>query len=486
MSAAIESQPRQLLPRLPAVQPRKCFARKTRPLTHFVYAPPMKTGGFVLFACGQLGVMALVRFFFQWVLKFAGSTEPGSNVPLFAATAVGTLFLGFRVFNGVTDPLAGIASDLWVARGEQRRSLLWFSFLLPAIGLALVFAPNAAMSDGVRWALLAAGMFVFFLGYTFYVIPYWSLIDDYSLGHVPTRAKLSNLLGAGVLVATGFGFVVSPLLVEDIGFFQSAVLWCIPCALLMALPYYAAPPQNGTTEGSRTTGGSGSSGGSSEHGASLVSGLKLAFTHRRFLSVIILFAGGQMSFTVMTAAAPFIAINLLGGTTKDVAVLLGPFLLTAVLGFFLVPRLTLRLGWEKAVLSATLLLGVAYAGAGLLGSAIVGSPVTTAMLVFAVAGPMASVLLGLEGEAITASAAERETEVTSVYFGVYNLVVQILNGLAVLTTAMFADAIPRHGLLAVRGMGFSAGGMLVLGVVLYLAVRPPKGSVQAVRSESEA
>ena len=440
----------------------------------------MKTGGFVLFACGQLGVMALVRFFFQWVLKFAGSTEAGSNVPLFAATAVGTLFLGFRVFNGVTDPLAGIVSDLWVARGKQRRSLLWFSFLLPALGLALVFAPNASMGEGVRWALLAAGMFVFFLGYTFYVIPYWSLIDDYSLGHVPTRAKLSNLLGAGVLVATGFGFVVSPLLVEDIGFFQSAVLWCIPCALLMALPYYAAPPRSGTSEASEA------SGGSSEHGASLVAGLKLAFTHRRFLSVIILFAGGQMSFTVMTAAAPFIAINLLGGTTKDVAVLLGPFLLTAVLGFFLVPRLTLRLGWEKAVLSATLLLGVAYAGAGLLGSAIVGSPVTTAMLVFAVAGPMASVLLGLEGEAITASAAERETEVTSVYFGVYNLVVQILNGLAVLTTAMCADAIPRHGLVAVRGMGFSAGGMLVLGVVLYLAVRPPKRAVQAVRSESEA
>jgi GPH family glycoside/pentoside/hexuronide:cation symporter len=434
----------------------------------------MRTGAFILFACGQLGVMALARFFFQWVLKFAGSTEPGSNVPLFAATAVGTLFLVFRIFDGVADPFAGIASDQWVARGRQRRSLLWFSFFLPSLGLALVFAPHAAMSEATRWALLGSGMFVFFLGYTICVIPYWSLIDDYSLGHVPTRAKLSNLLGAGVLVATGFGFVVSPILVEEIGYFRSAALWCVPCALLMLLPYYAAP-KGGSTSRAAT-----------EHAMSLMSGLKLAFTHRRFLAVIILFAGGQMSFTVMTAAAPFIAINLLGGTTKDVAILLGPFLLTAVLGFLLVPRLTLRLGWEKAVLGATLLLGFAYGGAGFLGSAIVGSPITTAMLVFAVAGPMASVLLGLEGEAITASAAEHDAEVTSVYFGVYNFVVQILNGLAVLTTAMLADAIPIQGEVAVRGMGFSAGGMLVVGVVLYLAVRPPKSPVQTARSGSEA
>ena len=94
----------------------------------------MKTGAFVLFACGQLGVMALARFFFQWVLKFAGSTEPDSNVPLFAATAVGTLFLAFRIFDGVADPFAGIGSDLWVAgasvarcSGSRSSCLRWVS-----------------------------------------------------------------------------------------------------------------------------------------------------------------------------------------------------------------------------------------------------------------------------------------------------------------------------------------------------------------------
>jgi len=94
--------------------------------------------------------------------------------------------------------------------------------------------------------------------------------------------------------------------------------------------------------------------------------------------------------------------------------------------------------------------------------------------------------LGLEGEAITSSAAEHEAEVTSVYFGVYNFIVKILNGLAVLITAVLADAIPTRGEVAVRAMGFSAGGMLIVGVVLYLFVRPPKTTAQAIREETEA
>jgi len=64
-------------------------------------------------------------------------------------------------------------------------------------------------------------MFVFFIGYTLYAIPYWSLVDDYSRRADGTsssqRATLSNVLCAGVLVATGVGFVASPNLVVSYG-----------------------------------------------------------------------------------------------------------------------------------------------------------------------------------------------------------------------------------------------------------------------------
>lgn len=178
-----------------------------------------------------------------------------------------------------------------------------------------------------------------------------------------------------------------------------------------------------------------------------------------------------MSFTVMTAAAPFIAVQLLGGTLSDVASLLGPFLLMAIPAFAFVPNVVKRYGWEKTTLIATTLLGVVYAGTGLLGAAIVGTPVHTAMIVFALGGPMAAALLGLEGEAITSCASEHKQEVTAVYFGVYNFIVKAANGLALVITG-YLSSMAEHGTGPIRMMGFSAGGLLVCGVIGYVVLRP--------------
>jgi Na+/melibiose symporter-like transporter len=178
-----------------------------------------------------------------------------------------------------------------------------------------------------------------------------------------------------------------------------------------------------------------------------------------------------MSFTVITAAAPFIAVDLLGGKTSHVALLLGPFLLSALLTFVFVPRIGARLGIERAMLFAALLLGIVYASSGLLGVSLIGSPLTTAMCLFAAAGPMAAVILGLEGEAVAAAAARQPDNIVSLYFGVVNLFVKALNGLALSLTGILAARVPTLGAEAVRPMSFLAGGLLVVGVALYSVVR---------------
>ena len=418
---------------------------------------------YVLFLCGQLGMMALARFFFQWLLRFADSETAQGH--LFAASAVGATFLAFRVFDGVTDPVAGALSDGWAKRGRQRRSLLWFSFAIPSVGMILLFAPDADMGSGLRWLLLASGMLVFFIGYTLYAIPYWSLLGDYAQGEPRVRSTLSNLLGAGALIATALGFVLSPMLVEKLGFFRAAVCFALPAAALMILPYWAKPPDTSAAAARSSSPEQLDAGGG-------MAGFKMAFADRRFLAVVLLFAGGQMSFTVMTAAAPYIAVELLGGELSDVAKLLGPFLLSAIPCFVFVPRFSRRVGWEKSVIYASCALAVAYAGTGGLGQALVGTPMVSAMLLFSLAGPMAAVLLGLEAEAVAACAQERPGEVTSIYFGVYNLVVKALNGAAMTVTGVLADAASTHGTIAVRAMGFCAGGVLVVGVLVYAAVKP--------------
>ncbi|RME70042.1 MAG: MFS transporter, partial [Planctomycetota bacterium] len=286
----------------------------------------MDTWRRVGFLAGQFGLMCLVRFFLQWVIRFAKQPVEAANelgaATLFSGAAVGAALLAFRIFDGVTDPVAGVLGDGWVRRGHERRSLLWFAFALPAVGLLLSFAPHAHMGLALRWTLLLAGMFVFFVGYTLYAIPFWSLIEDYAQGSADERRTLSNLLGAGILLATAAAFVLSPALVQRWGFFRAAVAFALPSTAFMALPYFCAPRR-----------------AAGEHapvrlrparGGFAWSSVLEALRHRRFVAVVVLLGGSQMSFTVMTSAAPFIAERLLGGTDADVARLLGPFLATAI------------------------------------------------------------------------------------------------------------------------------------------------------------
>ena len=431
---------------------------------------------YFLYFCGQLGMMGLARFFFVWILKYPG--EPtgavdadGVPITLFVASTVAWVFLGFRIFDGVTDPVAGVLSDWWVRIGKERRSLLLFACGIPPIGLAMVFWADASTAPVMRWVLLAGGMLVFFVGYTFYAIPYWSLMDDFSGGDAKQRRIMSNLLGAGMMGATLAGFVISGDLIANYGYRTAALWFSGPALLLMIMPYFAQPK-----------GGVKSKPTSDE--APGLAAFKAAFSHRRFVRVLVIFSGSQMSFSVMSAAGPYIVEKLLGGDEADLKFVMGPFLLSALVCFGIVPYCSRKLGWERAVAYASLALGVVYVGTAFLGQGIVGSPTMTAGVLFGLGGPMAAVLLGLEGEAVTACAREAGGDLTAIYFGVFNLVVKAMNGVAVVLTGLLTDQALRGEIWAVRAMGLMAGCMLAVGVALYYLLKPKAGDGDATATQT--
>jgi Na+/melibiose symporter-like transporter len=192
-----------------------------------------------------------------------------------------------------------------------------------------------------------------------------------------------------------------------------------------------------------------------------------------------------MSFTIMTAAAPFIAVELLGGTRSDVALLLGPLLGGAVLSFVIVPWVSRRLGWEKGLFIASLGLAAVYSLSAGLGQGFIGSPMTTAMIIFALGGPMTAVLLGLEGEAITSCARERGGDLVSTYFGVFNFIVKALNGVALLMAGLLTDMRADWGPLAVRLMAGTAGTCLLICAVVSFLSRPKKPMSPEPREDTD-
>lgn len=442
----------------------------------------MNLGRYFLYFCGQLGLMTVVRFFLTWIVKFSGSPVKGVETKaLVAATSIATVLLLFRIFDGVTDPLAGNISEAWVRKGRQRQTLLWFWFLVPSIGLAMIFLPNLEMALALRWTLLVVGMFLLFVGYTFYAIPYWSLIDDYGADE-DERRRMSNLLGVGILAATALGTVASGFAIDAWGYRTATLVFAGPAAILMILPIFARPKGAKASEPKEDT------------GPGLFESVKLALKHRRFLSTLFLFAGSQMSFTVLTAGSVYIVEYVIVSETpeKHNSSVMAAFLATSFLSFAIVPWLSRRLGWEKACMLSSLFLAVVYLGTAFLGQGIIGSPLMTMAVLFGLGGPMAAVLLGLEGEAVTDCARQKGEDMTAIYFGVYNLVIKVFNAVAIaLTSLMSALILPIEkeglgwGATGARLIGPVAGGLLVLGVVAYFLARPKGGKDKDAPPEGE-
>ena len=95
---------------------------------------------------------------------------------------------------------------------------------------------------------------------------------------------------------------------------------------------------------------------------------------------------------------------------------------------------------------------------------------------------MVAIILGIEGEAITRCATTKSEAHVSRYWGVYNFVVKAMNGVAIWVCGWLASRIaltgdgPLIGLSAVKAMSLVAGAFLILGVLLYLWLRPVSNS----------
>jgi len=441
----------------------------------------------ILFACGQLGVMALIRFFFSWSLKFSDQ-QSASGELLFTASMVGLALLFARLLDGGVDPFIGRAADAWVRKGKDRRAFLLMSFATPPLGIVLCFYPGFDNGSVVRWILLGTGMVILFTGYSFYSIPYWSLIEDYAGKDAKERGILSNFLGAGLLLSVAVVSTLSPKLIGDFGYRTTAFLFAGAAFVLMLLPIFARPrkapgaPPHHASASTDPSSDRASSAASSPTPSAAPEGvwveLLAVVKHRRFMSMLVLFCGSQMALSMITSAAPFIVERLLGGTDRDVAKVMTPFLGTAIPFFIFAPAISRRLGWQRAMLMACAGLVIVYVGTGLLGASIIGTPMTTAMIVFGMGGPMVAILLGVEAEAIVDCARESGRASIGMYFGVANFMIQVLNGVATFIIGLLVTAsrTPGREVLMTRMMSISAGLLLVVGIVLFLVIRPRAGA----------
>ena len=133
--------------------------------TLVAYAVPSAAFSFALF---------YVQFYF---LKFA------TDVLLLAPAAVGALLGAGRIWDAVSDPLAGHWSDRTRSRlGRRRPWMLVGTPLVPAF-LVMLWTPPAGLGEGALLVWCGVALFGFYTAYTIYSVPHQSLGAELVQGH---------------------------------------------------------------------------------------------------------------------------------------------------------------------------------------------------------------------------------------------------------------------------------------------------------------
>ena len=104
-----------------------------------------------------------------YLMKFA------TDVLLIAPAAMGTIFGLSRVWDAISDPIAGYLSDRTRLRSGRRRPWIFISMFPIGLAYWMLWSPPASLSAGELTAWMAIGVFGFYSAMTIFIVPHMSL-----------------------------------------------------------------------------------------------------------------------------------------------------------------------------------------------------------------------------------------------------------------------------------------------------------------------
>ncbi|MGI9591279.1 MAG: MFS transporter, partial [Myxococcota bacterium] len=120
---------------------------------------------------------------FSFMLASVYLIKYTSDVLLIAPGVMGVVYGLSRLWDAVSDPVAGYLSDGTRSRLGRRRSWLLASVLPLAAGLFLTWCPPADLQGAALVAWVAAGVFLFYTGTTIFTIPHESFGAELTTDH---------------------------------------------------------------------------------------------------------------------------------------------------------------------------------------------------------------------------------------------------------------------------------------------------------------
>ena len=428
-----------------------------------------------LFSWGAGGHAILDNLFAIFFLYFllppveSGLPERLDNQVLFlGVTSVGLLVLLGRFSDALMDPLLAWWSDRSRSRWGRRRFFLLTAPLPFAILALALFLTPVAHPDPLNFWWEVVALTLFFLGYTWYLVPYLALMPELTRGR---EERLSLATWQAVMTLVGAFLVMGavPQLRALTGSFVLAIGSVIAVALvLLFVPALVVREPAGRRLPSEV---------------SFFESVRKTLANRAFLWYL----GGKIclftAFNILRATVAYYPEVLLGKPASFLTWLLAAAFGSAVLWFFVVRLLAKRVSNKALMLSALVAFAVLLNGGPLILMA--GSwAVPLAFVQMLLLGWPLAVLLVIPN-AMVADLAEAETLTSgerheAQFYGTQGLFVKIAYGLAAFFVGfLFAT----YGKDAAHPVGVVVAGSLGAGLALlgtWSMAKFPQKAVDAV------
>ncbi len=440
----------------------------------------------LLYSLGSGGHGILDNLFGMYFIFFllpplgSGLPERVSNQTLFfGLTVTGLLVLGGRLTQALAEPWVAWWSDRLESRLGRRRFFLATGPLPFALCTLLLFWPPRAFPSGFNllWEALFLGLF--FVFYTWFLVPYLALIGELAHSHqdriaLATLQALMALLG-GVVIMVGL-----PLLWSHSGSFGLAVLVCCGLALAMMLAP-AVVVDEAPFASARPT------------ALPFWTSVRRTLDNRAFLLYLIAKVCLFTAFNIMRATIAYYPVVLLKKPQGFQVVLMTTVLVSSVLGFALLKVLSGRHS-NKVLLASALLSFALLLPGGLVISHAGARGVSLALTQMALLGWPVAVLLVVPN-AMVADLAEEDAllhgeQREGMFFGVQGFFTKLSYGLAALLLGFLFAAFGKDA-ASPLGVELAGAAGSLLGLVGFTAILgyPESGALrrkQAIQRRTQS
>ena len=181
-------------------------------------APPLRTRDLVLYSLPGTGVSFLFALVLVMYMKFA------TDVLHLAPAVMGAIFFASKIWDAVSDPLAGRLSDATRSRLGRRKSWLLASSVPLGLTSVAMWAPPVGLGESALTLWITVAVFAFYTAYTLFEVPHMALGAEltFDLRERNRVFGMRQLLRSiGLFAAFGIGSA----LLEDSSTARTNALW---------------------------------------------------------------------------------------------------------------------------------------------------------------------------------------------------------------------------------------------------------------------